>query len=866
MRTADGKAVWVATRISGMTKTVVLYDSAQAASMSEDDVSSGSSSTAARRIANTVTAAAMIEQRTGHSVLGAMRRVFGRHLWQSARGRGAGALALSVQLPHLGFSIIDRAPQELLYISLHDVFGEWVRVTHGSESAGRATGLETVECAVNLIQIDNQLARAHYEVLLGPTAAWRARHAEQRSARELPSRRTAADSVANPPPPPTLHVSLVRRLGFAAFDFFEYASFALQDLDLKIEDSTLLLLGRFMWESVVCWTSEERALGLGTGMAPTFGGTSAPSSPSTSDASSRSMATVDEAPALRQWVARRHHEFLSKYRLVASSSAGTTRVEDQGTMLRKMYVQFLHVHPIAVNLSFQFSAEDRRSLLSLSEFQRAATAGQSLAADGRGRGGGAGHGDTRPASGLTARFAGTGGGLFQSRTEFDPEAVVALLPPALLNIENAPLRLGAVLLPHVLSDRQQLIKTLGKQFLQGIPGQLYVVIGSVDILGNPVGLIKYISSGIADFVSEPLQGAMALSPQGFVLGVAKGTLSLVRGSVLGTFDALSKVSSGLGTGLSLLALDEQYVTMRWAALRQRRAVHAGAGLALGARCLAEGIGDGISGLVMHPLQGLEEERSLGGFARGVGRAVLGVAVKPVVGPLDFASNSAIGIRNTADALDVHGLGGHAVRVRLPRNFYGEHRILRPFSADDAFVAALLAFLRRQRAPAYLAHVPLEHSIVLVATSSRLYCLDYGAYVGFVPGRFTVSPTPTLLWEARTADVLEVRMANHEVHNGKVLIKLSRGDRVRVSESAAASLEAREELPPYSSAGSPKLLVLASSSSSSSSRSLSGAGPRASGAPTTPTAVAAAVLVVPVPSEVRARLVEARIGACVNEPA
>ena len=53
-------------------------------------------------------------------------------------------------------------------------------------------------------------------------------------------------------------LSLVRRNGHAGeFDFFEFASLHILEMDLKIDDTILLLLGRMMWECVMSLRSEE---------------------------------------------------------------------------------------------------------------------------------------------------------------------------------------------------------------------------------------------------------------------------------------------------------------------------------------------------------------------------------------------------------------------------------------------------------------------------------------------------------------------------------------------------------------------------------------------------------------------------------
>lgn len=60
-----------------------------------------------------------------------------------------------------------------------------------------------------------------------------------------------------------------------------------------------------------------------------------------------------------------------------------------------------------------------------------------------------------------------------------------------------------------------------------------------------------------------------------------------------------------------------------------------------------------------------------GFAGGVGRGLVGVVTKPLVGMFDFASNVTAGVRETTTVFDVNDIG----RERLPR-FVGKDTILR----------------------------------------------------------------------------------------------------------------------------------------------------------------------------------------------
>jgi hypothetical protein len=68
--------------------------------------------------------------------------------------------------------------------------------------------------------------------------------------------------------------------------------------------------------------------------------------------------------------------------------------------------------------------------------------------------------------------------------------------------------------------------------------------------------------------------------------------------------------------------------------------HFGQGIFLGSKHLCIGVGSGIRDLVVEPFRGVVENQGidrLTGFGMGLGRGMLGVTLKPLVGVFDFMS-------------------------------------------------------------------------------------------------------------------------------------------------------------------------------------------------------------------------------------
>lgn len=65
-----------------------------------------------------------------------------------------------------------------------------------------------------------------------------------------------------------------------------------------------------------------------------------------------------------------------------------------------------------------------------------------------------------------------------------------------------------------------------------------IVVGSLEILGNPTGLIRSIGTGVADLVKKPYAG-LTQGPGAFVTGVSSGMSSFVRNISAGRSQLIS---------------------------------------------------------------------------------------------------------------------------------------------------------------------------------------------------------------------------------------------------------------------------------------------------------------------------------------
>lgn len=87
--------------------------------------------------------------------------------------------------------------------------------------------------------------------------------------------------------------------------------------------------------------------------------------------------------------------------------------------------------------------------------------------------------------------------------------------------------------------------------------QFYKIFGSLNIIGNPIGLFRNISTGIKDLKDKPSEGFVQ-GPLEFGKGIAEGTSSLIAHSIGGALNSVSKVTGTISTGLAVLAFDKEF--------------------------------------------------------------------------------------------------------------------------------------------------------------------------------------------------------------------------------------------------------------------------------------------------------------------
>lgn len=135
--------------------------------------------------------------------------------------------------------------------------------------------------------------------------------------------------------------------------------------------------------------------------------------------------------------------------------------------------------------------------------------------------------------------------------------------------------------------------------------------------------------------------------------------------------------------------------------------------------LAQGFIDGVTGVVKAPMRGAARS-GLEGFAKGLGKGLLGLLVKPMIGISDAATDVFIGLKSSVDG-DGHKLVLQRQQIRPRRALYGREKQLRIYNIADAAACALM--LRTCiGGESFLSHLDMDDRVVL-CSDQRLLLLD-----------------------------------------------------------------------------------------------------------------------------------------------
>lgn len=296
------------------------------------------------------------------------------------------------------------------------------------------------------------------------------------------------------------------------------------------------------------------------------------------------------------------------------------------------------------------------------------------------------------------------------REAFGLVSVIRTVGGAMLNISDSPLNFSNVILLHSFQTMQAMTWTIAKNYIRQGALQFYKVIGSSDMIGNPMGLIDKLGTGVFEFFNEPRKGLLK-GPGAFATGVGKGVKSLVSGVVSGGFGSVSRITGSLYSVVRQVGGDENSYE------RINRNDTAAYGIYRGLKGGLQDLGEGVAGLFTKPFRGAKAG-GVTGFFKGMGSGLLGLATAPLSAVLRVGTSVTSGIANSATLLRT-GKIQQKGRVRFPRPF-GARKVLEPYNEELAQAQEFLRTLKHFSDQQLVFYLRLdEATIVLITTNSAL---------------------------------------------------------------------------------------------------------------------------------------------------
>jgi hypothetical protein len=172
--------------------------------------------------------------------------------------------------------------------------------------------------------------------------------------------------------------------------------------------------------------------------------------------------------------------------------------------------------------------------------------------------------------------------------------------------------------------------------------------------------------------------------------------------------------------MTVLTLDRRYAQKRdrkeMLRDQQEGSVNVATGIGSGMQKLAQGFMEGVTGVVKAPLRGAEK-KGFEGFAKGIGKGLLGLLVKPIIGISDGLTDFMIGVKGSVEGSQSSAVQAiHQIRPR--RALYGSDMRIRPYNVADAAASALM-LRTRLAGEHFLAHMDMGNRVALLSVSRLL---------------------------------------------------------------------------------------------------------------------------------------------------
>ncbi|CAH1798376.1 unnamed protein product [Owenia fusiformis] len=249
--------------------------------------------------------------------------------------------------------------------------------------------------------------------------------------------------------------------------------------------------------------------------------------------------------------------------------------------------------------------------------------------------------------------------LTTSKLSPDLLAIKRALRIPLIKFEDAKVELDPFMKQHPFETSAFLLDAIAIHYTEELKSQAAKILGSVDFLGNPLGLFNDVAEGISGLIVDGNVGG------------------LLKNVTHGFSNSAAKVTGSLSDGLGNLTMDHKHQDLRHS-IKSDHQGSGGAQLVGGIKGLGHGLWGGLTSVISQTYEGASS-KGIEGLITGFGKGVVGTVTKPVAGVLDFASGTAGAVRDTSKRSMHHTPNP----IREPRCCHGPGGLLPAFSQHHA---------------------------------------------------------------------------------------------------------------------------------------------------------------------------------------
>jgi vacuolar protein sorting-associated protein 13A/C len=208
------------------------------------------------------------------------------------------------------------------------------------------------------------------------------------------------------------------------------------------------------------------------------------------------------------------------------------------------------------------------------------------------------------------------------------------------NVDDAPLYLRPFVLDQSILTTDTLLERISIHYVNCALRQTYKVVGSLEAIGNPYGLVMDVIQGTQELGSAFVEGIVE-GPLLYKDILKNGHRSMQSHIIHGMLRTFSRLAGTVARGVSYASFDADYVK-RNERVDARQPSNMKEGIFQGGRALVSGIYEGATDVLVHTFKERGGVRKAIGFAKGL----LSIPTKPITGAMEFIAKVAAGFSNS----------------------------------------------------------------------------------------------------------------------------------------------------------------------------------------------------------------------------